>query len=279
MNKLTTNNTGGHPLMLDDFDFIQKSIIDMLNSLMSWSNGFNGVIVKGCDLYLNGGTGTYWINPGYVYIAGLVGPQGEIFVVAAQDTGTAVLATAQNMAWNISDVASAPDPVTYANLVARSVHRTRQAFLGAVTFSFPIKYNTTPTYAVAMADVLQPAMIGAWQAPALAAHVTEDISNPAGYALDLPNRVSLKGLVTYTGTAVVVNALLFTLPAGYRPQYPMRFICYFSCPVEFTAFTDASAFSVIVNTDGTVCIPEYPGDGVGLSSLTLDLSSISFRNS
>lgn len=70
MNRLITTNNGGHPLMLNDFRWIESGIMNSFKALISAFNPtLDGVIVlSGCERTLNGVNAS--ISEGYIAING-----------------------------------------------------------------------------------------------------------------------------------------------------------------------------------------------------------------
>ncbi len=111
----------------------------------------------------------------------------------------------------------------------------------------------------------------------------ESTTNPCEYFIDAYGIVRLKGLITYTPEFETDHSdiNIFTLPVGYRPEYDSKFIVYFSFGGSggITDLLNSDQFTVEVLTTGVVRLMDWKGGTVTTrTSLTLDLSSISFRS-
>lgn len=85
------------------------------------------------------------------------------------------------------------------------------------------------------------------------------------YYKDAAGRVWLEGILNRGGGNWTATELIFTLPAGYRPQQTCHFICSASNGVA----------QVIIAADGTVRIGDFGGPTNPVGYLTLN--QINFR--
>ena len=113
MNRIDFTKTGGHPLSLRDFDFLQTAIRDMFIPLINsqhYGGGTTGIILQGCRV----STGAQ--------SAGYVAYGGEIYYVPAHSGAFTVPVLVPQ-----GDVVdTAYSPVSYADASSQNVHLKRE---------------------------------------------------------------------------------------------------------------------------------------------------------
>lgn len=222
MNKLITTESGGHPLTLDDFGFIQGAYREAFAGLlMGLSESTNrGYKLIGCETYYNSGTNTLWISEGYMVIK--LGALTELYHVKHHDLGVANFTG--DPYWAYVEEAVAPSPVTYKNLNIKNVHKKGTLTLSPTfqTMLFP-RYSETPNWERALKNWF-------WKPKVQFQHMNGWIPgvNPVpngSYSVE-GKRVFLCGDIRYSGTTVPSPNLPFTvLPPELRPADSHMFMC------------------------------------------------------
>lgn len=222
MNKLITTELGGHPLTLDDLEFIQSAYREAFAGLLLGLSEQNnrGFRLTGCELYLNTVTNTMWLSQGYVVVK--VGNMTEIYHVPDHNLGVASFSA--DPFWKYEEKDVAPSPVTYKNLNQKYVHKKGTLTLSPTfqTFLFP-RYSDTPLWEHALKNWLwKPRVhfnnLNSW-APGI---------NPVpngSYSVE-GKRVFMSGDIRYTGaTLPTVNQPFTILPPEVRPAESHMFNC------------------------------------------------------
>lgn len=240
MNKTRFDYLGGHPLMLNNFEFMQDSIREAIFQILESCKGFAaGINLTGLQFSTPAPTTIAWTS-GYMYT------QGEFYYCpAGQITGvnpaTARLRANPNFLYpgNLN-------PVIYADGSSKQVHEVRQRQITMVSPSAgpdpsdprnwqPLGTTLLPTIsAFRMAHHIDlMALIGRLQTydPF---HVVGDAitglgttllnlwANAGGTHADLSFRINSINQVVFKGVVARGNqstsaAQIFTLPANYRP--------------------------------------------------------------
>jgi len=132
--------------------------------------------------------------------------------------------------------------------------------------------------AIKFSDLQAAAGPGSWIAPTLNAGWVDPPLPwaPAGYKKDNNGRISLRGLLNYSGAGGVYN-IAFTLPVAHRPQYNMRFAVpfFYGGTGSITSFNNWHHATVCVFQNGDVTLIYTPGTAP-LPDITIDLASVQF---
>lgn len=117
MNVLDASKEGGHPLYLQDIDFIQKSYKEAFEGLISLFNE-DSFILFGCEKSLHS-AGVWSISPGYVVLG------KEIFRV--EEHTVSFLSEQDPLYFKISQTYVSPSPVQYKSSGTQNVHIQRRS--------------------------------------------------------------------------------------------------------------------------------------------------------
>lgn len=252
MNKTQWNNPGGKPVTQDDFNFMQSAQIEMFSAIASMLPGFIGsttaFVLSGCDVYLNGGTGTYWNRAGYVAI-NWVGAM-EIYRVPEGNLNVADM-TGVTLSFRINDVSTYPDPDVFANGVARNTHRTRTAQMNTLNQG-PAAYDPNFNLVQNIGNALNAITwhtVGAGGQPSFQGPNWSAPTNAVRYGKSLTGVVYIQGIARSTVISGPTPTI-FTLPAGFRPGQDLTF----SINRLVLSGTDIFASSVTVGTNGIVTV-------------------------
>jgi hypothetical protein len=134
--------------------------------------------------------------------------------------------------------------------------------------------GTTPP---PQAPILVTDFVGGWSAYDAGTGDPND-DTPVSYWKDSSGVVHLEGGVTFgTASQAPDNALIFTLPPGYRPAVP-----YANFPVLTTGFFDFDQALGFIQITGEKCCPTTPGQVIwdgdnGGNSEFVSLDGITFR--
>lgn len=136
MNKFDTTQSGGHPLTLNDFDFIQKSWIEGFKCLsnilqLPSDEGLEpSYIIAGCEK-TNPSAGLWQISEGFVVV------KGELCYVPQHNVSFSNIN--DPLYWLVEQTIVEPSPVQYKDFNVKDVHLQRVA--KATTTTTDVLYN------------------------------------------------------------------------------------------------------------------------------------------
>jgi hypothetical protein len=202
MNRLDFGQTGGHPLTLDDFSFIQDAWRDSFKAAVNLLRDpalttlLPSFIIAGCEK-TNPSAGVWSIAEGYMVY------EGEICYVPAHTLSYSNIN--DPLYWYIDQTAVAPSPVEYKDFSIKNIHLRRQAKVR--TTSSTVAYSTKENVR-AMLDRRQRGDIGT-------------INGANGWTggityVKAHGRVSLYGILSTTSNTTHGN-VMFQLPAELTP--------------------------------------------------------------
>lgn len=202
MNKIDFNQTGGHPLHLEDFAFLQNASIDAFKAIANilqepQSSGLTPTyIITGC-VKTNPVPGTWAISEGYVVIA------GEIYYVPSHSIS--YVDVNAPLYWTVEQTNETPSPLEYKDFSIKNVHFSRVA-----------KLTTTLT-----STVYNPAQNVAQRIDMIHRGVTGSLTLLNGWDGALEYRV-IAGRVTLYGSVLansntIQSAVISNLPAEICP--------------------------------------------------------------
>jgi hypothetical protein len=241
MNKTRFDILGGHPLMLNNFEFMQDATREAIFQILEACRGSApGFILTGLNFSTPNASTINWTS-GYIYT------QGEFFFVPAGQVVVTNTTTARLRA-NIALVyPSNLNPVIYANGSSQNVHEARQRQITVISttagpdFSDPrswdrlgnnIVFSTVSAYRLAIyIDI--PALVSRIQQSDIVHYVGNTTTGLGTTFLNLwanvgsgspglsftrtaSNQIVLQGTIA-RGNQSTLAGHIFTLPAGYRP--------------------------------------------------------------
>lgn len=264
MNKLLFPN-GGLPLYGNDFDFMQSSLREGIHTTLRPICEQTGgkMVVSGCALSFNSGTGSYFIAAGWVMI------DYELLWFVGGDTGV----TDPN---GIIDIEL--EAYTYADTHANATRTMVDSSSQNIWQRREARFAVTPVVTklqVALNEFRLPYLIAKMIEGAADTTVTlTDFDNGwSGGGLFTPkgirrgNTVILRGSLEVGTIDIITYTLAFTLQSGYRPKVRQYFVC---------AMPNTSIGLVDILTTGEVFVKYLLNDTVSPASL-LDISNIRFE--
>lgn len=244
MHKINWNNTGGHPLRMDDLDFMQESAIDAVNGIISalQTAGQNHFILSGCKQQAN-----FDVTSGWIVL------NGELRKFNGYTAPPYALPYPSFYAFAANDYYDTNLTVTYKDQSQKDIYNYRSAQV--VVLSSP--------------DANKPAVgslqrwddpwheVGTTNEPALGAGwtnggQTSTISN-AAFRKDINGEVILKGGVSHLVSSSPLTAA-FTLPSSYRPQNDI----FLPLVGKDTGTGNPANNRILIKSNGEV----YPSTGV-----------------
>lgn len=129
MNFIDTSKNGGHPLYLEDIEFVQQSYKEAIAGITS-SLGADSYILSGCDKTLQS-AGVWAISKGFVVL------DKEVFYVP--DHTVSFLDENDPLYFDVEQSYVSPSPVNYKKTGSQNVHIQRQAVITSVATDYEFK--------------------------------------------------------------------------------------------------------------------------------------------
>ncbi|MCK6648723.1 MAG: hypothetical protein L6Q66_03615 [Bacteroidia bacterium] len=277
MNKVDFLHNGGFPLLLDDLNFDQAATREAFYGLLSafGATAPTSFIISGCNL-----SGSAWL-PGYLSIA------GEILRFDGQ--ALAVPSFGMTNVWDVYETNDSAGQKLLENGTTVQTYKLRKARIIAVSNAVAANYlnvSTAPTLASKLVSIVSAdngatelankilaviagsnlyalkaieawRVIGAVGQPAFQNSWANNFTAPARQAAfrkDSMGMVHLRGCISGSNGAVIFN-----LPAGYRPT--ANNAALFSVPSSVGYNVN---YTLFVDTNGDVSLGGAPAGLVGL---------------
>ena len=240
MNKVLTNITGGYPRVIDYLGFMDESIREAFQGILSCYglDDDESFIISGVEPE---DMGAQWAwNDGYISI------NGEVLKVDAGTCPIGTPVTGNVYGWEIVETYDTSGNFQFFDLTTHDVYQIRKAKIGY--FPEPAG-GYTPAYAPTMFSLMESKLAALfpsnlYNAVTFNGNWTNGSVN-IGALKGRNNTIYIKGNTNHPSTAT--DGLLFTLPAGFRPLYQLI------RPVVIGGGTQDVAY-VKIETDGKVSL-------------------------
>lgn len=273
MKKITTTETGGHPLTLDDIGFLQDAQAEIISAIcegISGNNSTTPIIFKGAEITPNGSN--FDISEGWIEVL------GEVFYVPNQFNIPLPSGLSAAKLYFV-EVNISPSPVVYADSSVKNVHKRRQMQLtdGATSTGgvLTVGYNYLVRYERLLASRLKQED---WREVGLSGNGSYNGSwsgnssynnEKVFFRKDISNKYEIKGAASIGAWAS--SDVVLTLPSEARPSKKRGFAVPYNLG-DSSGLMEGWAWITIL-PNGEVWANCDPG---GTPALTLYFDGISY---